>query len=265
MEAFSRSKIESWLPAIERDALRICRPLRAEGTLDVVHDFAEPWSAAVAGIVTGQSFAEARNWARAVFTAAAEPFDAALQSEGNLATEKLAEIFPCELAPLYVQAFVALSESLPAFIGNACYALLQHRQWGESLDSVEELLRYAGPSKAQLRRAQERVEIGGATVERHDRVILMLASANRDCAVFAAPHELDFTRCPNSHVAFGAGAHSCLGGALVKMASFCALRVLFETFPVMTLESATLRRAFALRAIKSLRASTSTTLHPAQR
>ena len=41
-----------------------CEP---NGTLDLVHDFAEPWSAAVAGIVTGQSFAEAQNWARAVF------------------------------------------------------------------------------------------------------------------------------------------------------------------------------------------------------
>src|SRR5688572_26532709 len=50
MEAFSRSKIESWLPTIEQDALRICRSLRAEATLDLVHDFAEPWSAAVAEI-----------------------------------------------------------------------------------------------------------------------------------------------------------------------------------------------------------------------
>jgi cytochrome P450 len=52
----------------------------------------------------------------------------------------------------------------------------------------------------------------------------MYASANRDERVFEEPNRFDVTRYPNPHIAFGIGAHFCLGANLARM----ELRVMFE-------------------------------------
>jgi cytochrome P450 family 142 subfamily A polypeptide 1 len=55
-------------------------------------------------------------------------------------------------------------------------------------------------------------------------VILLYPSANRDAAVFPDPLRFDVARTPNDHLAFGSGAHFCLGANLARL----ELRVLFE-------------------------------------
>ncbi|WP_308917737.1 cytochrome P450 [Jannaschia sp. LMIT008] len=50
-----------------------------------------------------------------------------------------------------------------------------------------------------------------------DRAGLAWASANRDAAIFEAPEAIRPDRSPNPHVAFGAGAHSCLGSPLARL------------------------------------------------
>ena len=62
---------------------------------------------------------------------------------------------------------MALSQSLPAFLGNAWLALLQQRVAIECplCFAIEELLRYAGPAVAQFRTAIEDVELGGARIQ----------------------------------------------------------------------------------------------------
>ena len=54
--------------------------------------------------------------------------------------------------------------------------------------------------------------------------MLLYESANRDETRFVEPHRFDVERDPNEHVAFGFGAHYCLGQALARL----ELRVMFE-------------------------------------
>jgi hypothetical protein len=57
-------------------------------------------------------------------------------------------------------------------------------------------------------------------------VLLSYPSANRDEAVFADPFRFDVGRTPNRHLAFGVGAHYCLGAQLAKMEIRALLREL---------------------------------------
>lgn len=108
---------------------------------------------------------------------------------------------------------------------NGVLALLQHPEQLALLrkdpalvnTAVEELLRYDGPIKVLQRHVIETHERGGKTLSEGDRVFVALASANRDPAVFEAPDELDVTRYPNKHVAFGRGIHACIGAQLARL------------------------------------------------
>jgi len=88
----------------------------------------------------------------------------------------------------------------------------------DSVDAaVEELLRYVTPVQFSPRRvALEDVEIGGVTVRKGEGLFLLLASANRDERVFAAPDRLDFARDASEHLTFGYGIHQCLGQTLAR-------------------------------------------------
>jgi cytochrome P450 PksS len=54
------------------------------------------------------------------------------------------------------------------------------------------------------------VTIAGVTIARGETVYAVLASANRDERQFERPDELDITREPNRHLAFGQGMHYCM-------------------------------------------------------
>ena len=90
--------------------------------------------------------------------------------------------------------------------------------------AVEEILRWASSTPYNRRTATRDVVIGGETIRAGDKVTLWWASANRDEAVFASPFELDVGRAPNPHLAFGHGAHFCLGAALARL----EIRVVLE-------------------------------------
>lgn len=90
--------------------------------------------------------------------------------------------------------------------------------------AVEEILRWASSTPYNRRTATRDVEIGGQHIRAGDKVSLWWASANRDEAVFADPYSFDITRRPNPHLAFGRGAHFCLGAALARM----EMRVMFD-------------------------------------
>ncbi|MEV4754701.1 cytochrome P450 [Micromonospora sp. NPDC049559] len=77
--------------------------------------------------------------------------------------------------------------------------------------AVEELVRHASPVQAMARACVRDMELGGVTVRAGQAVTLLLGSANRDAARFAAPDALLLDRRPNPHLGFGRGAHSCLG------------------------------------------------------
>lgn len=60
-------------------------------------------------------------------------------------------------------------------------------------------------------------ELGGKSIPKDAVLMAVLGSANRDPAQFDAPERFDVARDPNPHLAFGGGAHFCLGAHLACM------------------------------------------------
>ncbi len=96
---------------------------------------------------------------------------------------------------------------------------------GIDLDTVvEEFIRFVTPIHNMCRVATEDYSIGGETIKKGQQVLLMYSSANRDPSKFDNPEELDLTRAPNHHIAFGFGTHFCLGAALARL----EIKIFFE-------------------------------------
>jgi cytochrome P450 len=109
--------------------------------------------------------------------------------------------------------------------------------------AVEEILRLESPVQLSARVARHDTEVAGRTVERGELVILYLAGANRDPAVFADPHRFDVTReNAGKHLSFSGGRHFCLGAALARAEGEVGLRTFFERYPDATLAGAGSRR-----------------------
>ncbi len=89
---------------------------------------------------------------------------------------------------------------------------------------VDEAIRWITPVKHFMRSATEDAEIAGRQIAKGDWLMLCYPSGNRDEAVFEDADRFDPTRNPNRHIAFGYGAHLCLGQHLAKM----EMRILFE-------------------------------------
>jgi cytochrome P450 len=103
-------------------------------------------------------------------------------------------------------------------------ALLPCAEAGIAL-AVEEYLRLENPVQTISRRVDEAMELGGCRLAPGERVMLSLAAANRDPAVFADPDRFDPQR-PRRHVAFGGGVHLCLGATLARLELAALLRQL---------------------------------------
>ncbi len=75
------------------------------------------------------------------------------------------------------------------------------------------------------------VKLGAVVVRAGEPVLCSRSSANRDERVFPSAGELDFTRDPNPHVAFGYGPHYCLGAQLARMELQVALGTILSRLP----------------------------------
>ena len=117
-------------------------------------------------------------------------------------------------------------------ITGGLYQLLADRSRWERLQAdrslvpgaIEESLRWVSPIKNMARTATCDVELGGRTIRRGQKLLLLYPSANRDEQQFDDPFTFDLTRSPNDHVAFGFGPHFCLGASLARL----ELQVAFE-------------------------------------
>jgi cytochrome P450 len=113
--------------------------------------------------------------------------------------------------------FVAGASSSSSMLGNAARALIDDDFFSspEPRDitplMAHELVRFAGPPQALSRAVVKDAEIGGQALRHGDIVVIVIASANRDEAVFDPADKLDFTRNPMKHLGFSAGIHACMG------------------------------------------------------
>ncbi len=145
-----------------------------------------------------------------------------------------------ELLILAVALLVAGHESTSHQITNMTYTLLTHpaqlrqlRQQPELLPTaVEEMLRFnVFGSAINPLIATTDVELGDVVVQAGEPVLCSRGSANRDENIFSRPDELDFSRSPNPHVAFGYGPHHCIGANLARMELQVALGTILSGLP----------------------------------
>lgn len=92
--------------------------------------------------------------------------------------------------------------------------------------AVEEMLRYFTIAEQVLARAAtDDVELGGKLIKAGDGVLTLSHVGNRDPEVFEDPDVFDVERGARNHLAFGYGAHQCLGQNLARL----ELQVVFDT------------------------------------
>ena len=140
------------------------------------------------------------------------------------------ELTEDEYGTYVVLLFVAGNETTRNNISHGLLQLAQHPAQYELLRSgdcydtaVEEITRWASPVTYMSRTVTSDITYKGHRLRAGDKVVLHYSSANRDEAVFDEPMRFDITRPDNPHIAFGFGAHFCLGIHLAKLETRCLL------------------------------------------
>ncbi len=119
--------------------------------------------------------------------------------------------------------------------------------------AVEEMLRWETPVQGVIRITTQDTELGGCPIPKGKPVSVLLGSANVDERSWERPDEVDFHRAVNKHIAFGGGAHRCLGSHLARMELRVALEEWHRAVPEYRLpEGIELRYSQGLRSIDNL-------------
>lgn len=119
--------------------------------------------------------------------------------------------------------------------------------------AIEEMLRWETPVQGVVRVATEDTEIGGCPVAKGRVVTVMLGSANTDERAWVDGNSVDFDRLENRHIAFGGGAHRCLGSHLARMELRVALEEWHRAIPEYRLRHGVeLLYSSGLRAVENL-------------
>jgi cytochrome P450 len=84
-------------------------------------------------------------------------------------------------------------------------------------DFIEEILRFDGSVKSGGRLCVRTTTVGRVEIKAGTTILLSHMAANRDPARFADPHHFDMDRPKiKEHLAFGRGAHTCIGAPLAR-------------------------------------------------
>lgn len=139
-----------------------------------------------------------------------------------------------DVLAMCILLFIAGSETTMNAISGGLLALVEHPgEWERfradasllPATGVEEILRWTSPTTVSMVRTATRdTVVRNRTIHAGDKVTLWYASADRDEDVFAEPDRFDVAREPNDHLAFGFGAHFCLGAGLARL----EIRAVFE-------------------------------------
>lgn len=257
---FTVRRIKEMRPSIERIVDGLIDAMLAGGnSTDLVSAFALPVPSLVITDLLGVPYAdheffESKTRTLVTISSTDEERDAAgkeiLRYLGRLITIKrkrpgddlttrlinAGTITPEELAGVTMLLLIAGHETTANNIALGVVTLLMNPQWIGDDRVTEELIRlHSVADIVALRTAVEDVEIAGQLIKAGEGIIPLLAGANHDPAMFSCPAEFKPDRTERNHVAFGFGAHLCLGHNLVRAEMEIAYQKLFERIPTLEL------------------------------
>lgn len=136
---------------------------------------------------------------------------------------------------------VASTKTMSEFLTNAVYLLVTHELAHNDVfdrfpDILEEVLRYRSPIQAQLRVAGEDVTVAGEELTEGDEVVVWFGAANRDPDQYDRPDDFIPDRNPE-HLAFGTGAHACIGAPLARFEAPIILEYFIENSEQITISN----------------------------
>ncbi|MEH6610264.1 MAG: cytochrome P450 [Halioglobus sp.] len=172
---------------------------------------------------------------------------------------------PEELSTSVIGLFGAGFETTAHMIGNGMYLLGKHAEQRQRLvddpglaaPATEEILRFESSLQASYRTALEEQTIGSQTILPGQRVLAIVAAANRDESEFADPGIFDISQREQKPLTFGGGIHYCVGAELARLEGKIFFEELVRRYPnfSVNVENARLRPAFMFRGFEYLNVS----------
>jgi len=148
----------------------------------------------------------------------------------RLATET--ELSDAEIGSNCFDFILAGQGTMSELLSNALYLFATNGML-DSIDDydmetvLEEVLRYRSPLQSRARETTRPVTVDDTDIPSGATVILWIGAANRDPEVYERPEEFRPERDPQ-HLAFGSGAHSCIGAPLARLQAPIVLETLFD-------------------------------------
>jgi cytochrome P450 len=265
--AFTPARVAAWRPVIQGIASQLLADMAARGpAVDLVSSLARPLALHVMCELLGVPAADREaftSWTESFFSTA--PAQQRMESGGRFLSYVRDLVLTCRASPgdglidaliaarddddrlteaelrhMISTLIIAGHENTAGALARGVFALLRDPAQYAALRgdpsllpaAVEEILRFEMPSEGALLRVATRdLDLPSGGIAAGDAVLACIPSANRDPGHFADPERFDIARTANPHLAFGAGAHFCVGAALARLELGVALEALTGRFP----------------------------------
>jgi cytochrome P450 len=253
--AFTPRSISSFEPLVREVVSAHLHQLEDRSGFDVVADFAAPFPVEVISAILGVPAGERqqiRHWTDTMLhrePGNPNPPRGAMKAAMTMGTYFFGLIH-IEVANFSVLLAAAGSETVTKLIGSGVVAFARNPdQWKLVLDdpslipgAVEEMLRFAPPSQYQGRYAVREATFDGGTIPADTPVLLVTGAATRDPRAIERPDDFDIRREQHLSIAFGHGAHACIGAHLARLETRISFEEIRRRWPRFDIDESGLRR-----------------------